>query len=97
MNADLVGGAVSNTTSYPQFYIAFSLKFAKDGKTAAGTVEVIAPALYTPNTVPARSIFCESKRQGMSVSLQAPASQPAAAPSRYLYDSKGRIIGEVLR
>jgi len=98
LNADIVDGAVSNTTSYPQFYIAFTLKFAKNGKTAAGTVQVIAPALYTPNTVPARSIFCESNRQGMSVSLQAPASQPAAtAPLHYVYDSKGRIIGEVLR
>jgi hypothetical protein len=97
MNADIVGGAVSNTTSYPQFYIAFTLKFAKDGKTATGTELVIAPALYTPNTLPARSIFCESPRQGMSVSLETSASKPAAAPLHYVYDSKGRIIGQVLR
>jgi hypothetical protein len=97
MTADITNGAVSNTTDYPNFYIAFSLKFAKNGQTATGTEEVISPALYPPNTTPAKSIFCESKRQAMSVSLQTTASRPVTAPANYVYDSKGRIIGEVLR
>lgn len=97
MTADITNGAVSNTTDYPNFYIVFSLKFAKNGQTATGLEEVISPALYPPNATPAKSVFCESKRQAMSVSLQTTASRPATPPLHYVYDSKGRIIGEVLR
>ncbi len=97
LTADITSGAVSNTTYDSNFYITFSLKFAKNGQTATGLEEVIAPALYTANAPPARALFCESKKQAMSVSLQTHASQPAATPLHYMYDSKGRIIGEVLR
>jgi hypothetical protein len=96
MTADINNGAVSNTTYYSDFYIAFSLKFAKNGQTATGSVEVIAPALYTANTPPTKALFCESKKQTMSVSLQPASTRPAAATATYVYDSRGRIIGEVL-
>jgi hypothetical protein len=95
LTADITDGAVSNTTYYPNFYIYFSLKFAKNGKTATGLEQVIAPALYTAKTPPARSLFCESPKQSMSVSLQTSAARPPVAPKTYVYDSKGRIIGEV--
>jgi hypothetical protein len=96
LTADITNGAVSSTTYYPNIYVTFSLKFAKNGQTATGLEEVIAPALYSTTALPARAIFCESKRQAMSVSLQT-TPPPAATPLHYLYDSKGRIIGEVIR
>ncbi len=97
LTADITGGTVSSTTYYPNIYVVFSLKFAKNGKTATGAEEVISPSLYTANTPPVKALFCESKNQFMSVSLQPAASRPAAAPSSYVYDSKGRIVGTVLR
>jgi len=94
--ADITNGAVSSTIDYPNIYVTFSLKFAKNGQTATGLEEVIAPALYSTTALPARAIFCESARQAMSVSLQK-TPPPATTPLHYLYDNRGRIIGEVLR
>jgi hypothetical protein len=102
LTADVTSRAVTNDTSGSYFDINFSLKFAPDGQSATGTIASISPDLDPSTTPPTKALFCESKKQKLTLTLQ-PASgahitPPGVAPGvAYEYDRKGRIIGQIAR
>jgi hypothetical protein len=88
---------VSATFSVPGFFNIFSLKFAADGSTATGTTETLAPYLDPANSPPKKSLFCESRRQTLSLTYAGSDARAPTAHSQLVYDRKGRVIGEVLQ
>jgi hypothetical protein len=97
LNADIVNGVTSNNTYTPNFDITFSLKFSADGQTATGDITTLIGILDTDETPPKKSLFCESKKQKMSVSLQSGDAKLPALTGHYLYDRRGHVIGQIAR
>jgi hypothetical protein len=90
LTQDITNRRVSNTTSGPYFTIIFSLLFSADGQSATGRVSTVSPTLDPVGAKPTRALFCRSKSQTLSVTLQPPTTHfnPPAQGAVWLGNTK---------
>jgi hypothetical protein len=98
LNNDIVSHKVTETTYGGYFNFLVSLKFSTDGQSATGTIETIVPTLYPTDAKATKSLYCLSPKQTLTLSLQPPGAKvKPPLNTSYLYDRKGRIIGQTNR
>jgi hypothetical protein len=81
MTQDIANHKVSNVISGSYFTIKFSLLFSTDGQSATGTVSTLTSTLAPIGPKPTEALFCKSKPQTLSVTLQ-PGTAPVAPPAQ---------------
>jgi hypothetical protein len=98
LTSDIVKGRVTSNTYNSFFDFFVKLSFSRDGQSATGTIATIVPTLYTTTAKATRALFCEAPTQALSLTLQpATAAAKPSGNASYIYDRKGRIIGQITR
>jgi hypothetical protein len=75
LTADIVHHKVSYVAIDNYFVFTFSLDFSSDGQSATGTITSVSPTLTPVSNKPKKALFCESPKQGMTLTLQPPTAR----------------------
>jgi hypothetical protein len=83
-NADISNNKVTYNYDFDYLSNAVTLTFSADGQSATGTIASISPTLAPVGTKPTKALFCDSKKQALSLTLQ-PAAKALPQPRAVLY------------
>jgi hypothetical protein len=84
-NADISGRKVTYNYDFDYLSNAVSLTFSADGQTATGTIASISPTLTPVGPKPTKALFCSSKKQSLSLTLQPATAKVTPQPRAVLY------------
>jgi hypothetical protein len=83
-NADISNRKVTYNYDFDYLSNAVSLTFSADGQTATGFIASISPTLSPVGPKPTKALYCASRRQALSLTLQ-PAAKAMPQPRAVLY------------
>lgn len=75
LTADIVNRRVSYVAIDNYFVFTFNLTFSSDGQSATGSITSVSPTVTPVSNKPKKALFCESPKQGMTLTLQPPTAK----------------------